>query len=186
MQPDSATAGILDAIPELEQDIPAELLAGHGLLPYVAAVAAVLVLAAVALAWWLLRRRATAAPAPSPLAEALRDLESLAEELPPLRPCSLRLSLLLRTYLAGCAQDPALYETQEEFNQRMDSLATLPLALRPATRDLLDELAGYKYAAETETDSTRCHGLIERTRELLQQLDTARQAAATEKGDEDA
>lgn len=179
---------IPDAIPTLEADIPAEALAGPGMLWYVLGGMALLLLAAAValLLWWRLHKR-PAVLGPSPLQRAMEELAALEEELPPLRPCALRLSLLLRSYLAGRAQDPALFETQEEFNQRMDALATLPVALRPATRELLEDLAAYKYAGETASDSTQSRALIERSRELLQQLDDAQQAAeaAAARGEED-
>lgn len=179
---------IPDAIPTLEADIPAEALAGTGMLWYVIGGALLLLLAAaVALLLWWQHHKRPATLGPSPLQRAMEELAALEDELPPLRPCALRLSLLLRSYLAGRTQDPALFETQEEFNQRMDALATLPEAVRPATRELLEELAAYKYAGETATDSTQSRALIERSRELLLQLDEAQQAAeeAAARGEED-
>lgn len=179
---------IPDAIPTLEADIPAEALAGPGMLWYVlgGALLVFLAVAAILLLWWRHRHRPVVL-GPSPLQRALEELTALEEELPPLRPCALRLSMLLRSYLAGRTQDPALFETQEEFNQRMDALATLPEAVRPATRELLEELAAYKYAGETAADSTQSRALIERSRELLIQLDEAQQAAelAAACGEED-
>lgn len=167
---------ILDAIPTLEPELPADgfltwedIASGGGI--------ALLLLALLAVALFTAQRaRSSRRPTaePSPLDSALAALARLEEELPPLRPCALRLSLLLRTYLAGCAQDPALYETQEEFSQRMDSLATVPAALRPELRELLDELASYKYAAEQLSNSADTRALLTRGRELLLRLDTAR------------
>lgn len=177
--PDAPTT-ILDAIPTLEPELPAadfvtwELMAEYAL-------ATLAVLAVLALFVWRTlhsrRLRRLAVPV-SPLESALAALAQLEEELPPLRPCALRLSLLVRTYLAGCSQDPALYETQEEFSQRMDSLAGVPADLRPELRELLDELAGYKYAAEQQTDGADAHALLSRARDLLLRLDTARAEAA--------
>ncbi len=175
-----APANILDAIPTLEPELPAEAfvtwesLIGGGL----ALLVVLAVLVAVVCVVIRARRRRQAAATVSPLDHALAALAQLEEELPPLRPCALRLSLLLRTYLAGCTEDPALYETQEEFSQRMDSLAGVPAPLRPELRELLDELAGYKYAAEQQTDGTPCRALMGRARDLLLRLDTARAEAA--------
>lgn len=179
---------ILESIPTLEADIPAESLAGLPMLPYMLGASAVLiaVISVVALLWWNARRRRPPVPTLTPLQEALGDLAKLEAELPPLRPFALRLSLIIRTYLAGCAQDPALYETQEEFSQRMDSLATLPAACRETTRALLDELAAYKYAAESEDGSLLAAPLLERSRDLLQRLEIAREEAEQEKGGEEA
>lgn len=177
---------IPDAIPALEPDIPAESFTTWEDLLTVSAVALVLVVLLAAALLYLRRQRLAkrAAQAVTPLETALQALAALEEELPPLRLCALRLSLLLRTYLAGCAQDPALYETQEEFSQRMDSLENIPRPFRPELHDLLDELASFKYVAESDASNTGCPAYISRTRDLLQRLDTARaeEAAAKEKG----
>lgn len=177
---------IPDAIPALEPDIPAESFTTWEELLTVSAAALVLAGLILAALLYLRRQRLAkrAATATTPLETALQALAAMEEELPPLRPCALRLSLLLRTYLAGCAQDPALYETQEEFSQRMDSLENVPATFRPELRSLLDELAGYKYAAESDASNARCPALIERSRDLLQRLDSARaeEEAAKEKG----
>lgn len=167
---------ILDAIPTLEPAPPAEefvtweSIIGYGMggLVILTLLATIVILALRA------RRQRQAAEAPGPLESALATLSQLEEGLPPLRPCALRLSLLLRTYLAGCTEDPSLYETQEEFSQRMDSLAGVPAALRPELRELLDELADYKYAAEQLTGGTDVRTLLSRARDLLIRLDTAR------------
>lgn len=179
---------ILESIPTLEADIPAESLAGLPMLPYMlgAGTVVLLVITVVVLLWWNARRRRPPVPTLTPLQEALGDLAKLEAELPPLRPFALRLSLIIRTYLAGCTQDPALYETQEEFSQRMDSLASLPAACRETTRALLDELAAYKYAAENEDGAQLTAPLIERSRDLLQRLEIAREEAEQEKGGDDA
>lgn len=179
-------ANILDAIPTLEPELPAEefvtweLVIGGSL-------ALLVLLAVLALVFFFIsraQRKRLNVPVVNPLDNALAALAELEEELPPLRPCALRLSLLLRAYLAGCAQDPALYETQEEFSQRMDSLAGVPAALRPELRELLDELAGYKYAAETQAEGSPCRALTERARNLLLRLDTARREEAARRKEE--
>lgn len=181
-----APVNILDAIPTLEPELPAEefvtweSLIGGG----IAVLVILAVLASIVFLVLRARRQRQAAASVSPLDSALTALAQLEEELPPLRPCALRLSLLLRTYLAGCTEDPALYETQEEFSQRMDSLAGVPAALRPELRELLDELAGYKYAAEQQTDGTPCRALTERARDLLLRLDAARAEAAAHPDEE--
>lgn len=179
---------IPDAIPVLEPDIPAESFTTWENLFFTGGAAAVLLVLLGLALLFLWRERHKKAPAQpiTPLETALRALGNMEEELPPLRPCALKLSLLVRTYLEGCTQDTALYETQEEFSQRLDSLAGVPADFRPELRDLLDELAGYKYAAESDTGNTRCRALIDRARNLLQQIDAARaeEEAEREKGGE--
>lgn len=167
---------ILDAIPTLEPELPADGFLTWEDIAFGGGIALVLLALLGVIVFAVLRARSRRHPMtePSPLDSALAALARLEEELPPLRPCALRLSLLLRTYLAGCAQDPALYETQEEFSQRIDSLASVPAALRPELRELLDELASYKYAAEQLTDGADARALLTHGRELLLRLDTAR------------
>lgn len=181
-----APVNILDTIPTLEPELPAEeFMTWEGLIGGgIAALVMVAVLATVVFLVLRARRQRQSAATVSPLDNALATLTQLEDELPPLRPCALRLSLLLRTYLAGCTEDPALYETQEEFSQRMDSLAGVPAALRPELRELLDELAGYKYAAEQQTDGTSCRTLLSRASDLLLRLDTARAKAAAHPDEE--
>lgn len=186
MQP--TAPNLLEAIPTLEADIPAEALEGISPILWGSCIGGLLLLAAVGL-WLLLRLRRTRRQqtAPDPLQSTLSELENMEQELPALRPCSLKLSLLLRGYLAGSAQDTALYETQEEFTQRMDALAGVPDTVRPETRTLLDELASYKYAGDTSTDSLLSQALITRTRDLIIRLDEARreQEATQRKGGEE-
>ena len=90
-----------------------------------------------------------------------------------MRECSLRLSMILRSFLAGQTQDSALYETHEEFSQRIDSLASVPMSCQLETRDMLEMLAEFKYAGAMEHDPTRAHTLIEQARELVCRISKA-------------
>lgn len=173
---------ILQAIPVLEQDIPADqFLVNDFWIPLVW-VSAVLVPLAVLAAWWLnTHRRRQVVAGITPQQEALAALAELETQLPPMRECALRLSLILRAYLAGQTQDPALYETHEEFSQRMDSLAHVPASCQCATRELLEHLAEFKYAGETTHDATHAHSLVETARNLINRIETAQlQAGNTE------
>ncbi len=162
---------ILDAIPTLEPDIPASSFQeGAGWL--VAAVAVVLLALLAAFLIWRKRRRA-AAPPPAPDVLALEALDRLEAASPPLRACCLELSFILRRFLTGRTQDPALFETHEEFTLRMDALTALPEACRQGARLLLDDLAEQKYAPAEEDDPVRARELLERTRELVRQITLA-------------
>lgn len=173
---------ILQAIPTLEKDIPADqFLVQDFWVPLAWACAILLPLAALAARWLYRRNKRKAAPGITPLQEALNALTELNAQLPPMRECALRLSMILRSYLAGQAQDPALYETHEEFSQRMDSLANVPMSCQLETRDLLEHLAEFKYAGAAEHDTTRAHTLIEQARELVNRICIAQQEAAKQK-----
>lgn len=172
---------ILQAIPTLEKDIPADQFMVQEFWAPLLWVCAIAIPLAALTAWWLYRRnRKPAVPAVTPLQEALASIAELDAQLPPLRECALRLSMILRSYLAGQTQDPALYETHEEFSQRMDSLANVPVSCQLETRDLLEHLAEFKYAGETATDATRAHALVESARNLVARIDTAQQQSRKE------
>ena len=177
---------ILDAIPTLEEEIsPTELMVQSVSGPVLWGLCIVLVLL-VALVVWLVmrhRKRGTALPVLTPRQLAERALDVLAEQLPPLREGSLRLSMILRTFLTGQTQDPALFETHEEFSRRMDALSTVPRSCQYATRDLLERLAEQKYAGNSEHEPQKIRGLIEETRTLLADItraQTEEAAAAAE------
>ncbi len=158
---------IVDSIPELEPELPAELFATSTVWWWVGV--AVLVLA-LGLLWFILRRRRKkreVAPIP-PAQQALEALEQLEKSRPALlREFCLQLSLILRRYLQGELHDPALYETHEEFSRRIDSLSAVPEQLRLPVQDLLEQLAEYKYAASDTQAPTEADALCARARELL-------------------
>lgn len=173
---------ILQAIPTLEKDIPADQFLVQDFWVPLAWACVVLVPLAALAAWWMFRRNKGAGNSgTSPLQEALTALVELDAQLPPMRECALRLSMILRSYLAGQTQDPALYETHEEFSQRMDSLAHVPASCQMETRDLLEHLAEYKYAGVAEQDTPRAHALIEQARELVSRICIAQQEEQKQK-----
>ncbi len=173
---------IPDAIPQLDPELSADLFAA-GTPWWWWAGACLFFLAAVIVlyALWRRRRRRAQAPPPSAVDVALAALRELETENVSLRACSLRLSLILRNYLRQQLQDPALYETHEEFSQRIDSLAAVPAGQREATRALLEELAELKYEAPGADEANdRREELITRTREIVEKLAAALQAQPTE------
>ncbi len=174
---------ILNAIPALENDVPAtEFMVQNFWVPVAWGLGVGLLLAGIAL-WIVIRNRRRKAQQlqPSPLQVAFIELDRLAEELPPLRECSLRLSMVLRTYLTGQVQDPALFETHEEFSRRLDALSAVPSSCRYETRFLLERLADMKYAGEVPQDPQKARVLIEEARSVMSNIDHARsiEAAAT-------
>lgn len=166
---------ILQAIPTLEKDIPADqFLVQDFWIPLAWCCAILIPLASVAAIWFYRRRKGIIAGI-DPFQEALNSLVELDAEVPPMRECSLRLSMILRSYLAGETQDPALYETHEEFSQRMDSLSHVPVNCQLETRDLLEHLAEFKYAGATEQNPAQARALIEQTRNLIARIHNARE-----------
>lgn len=138
--------------------------------------------ALIAAVLFFLRRRGHSRellpPVPSPAEQAVVHLRALAEELPPLGRCGVRISLILRDFLAGETQDPALFETHEEFTRRLDSLSGVPERCRVSTHRLLDELASLKYAQQTDSP-TQARRLIDEALALVSAIDAARQEEAS-------
>lgn len=103
-------------------------------------------------------------------AEKIRDI--LASS-PDLKTASVQLSLIFRSYLTGKAEDPALYETQQEFNRRGDALASIPLEFQNPSRELLDQMARLKYEPRSEQDDQKVKELATRTVDLINGIDSA-------------
>ncbi len=175
---------ILESIPRLAPDIPANAFAvDNALMVVIALLGGLVLLAAFAwLLWSAYGRKRALTPPPSPESIALAALEQLERERPSLRPCALRLSLILRTFLAGQTQDTALYETHEEFSHRMDSLASLPESCQYDMRCLLEALAEQKYSVRTaEDDHSLSTSFIERARELVKRITSEQRREAAER-----
>lgn len=166
--PPSAHTSVVDSIPELQPELPAEQFAVVS--PWWWVGAAVILLTAVAAMWFLLRRRRgkkDIVPI-SPAQQALDALAELEKNRPPLlRDFCLQLSLILRRYLQGELHDPALFETHEEFSRRIDSLSAVPDHLRLPVQNLLEQLAEYKYAASDSRNPAEADALSARAEELL-------------------
>ncbi len=80
--------------------------------------------------------------------EALTSFEQIQADTS--REAAVQSSLILRKYLSLAAQDPALFETHEEFISRRDSLGVLTDAARLATESSFARLAALKYAREVD------------------------------------
>lgn len=59
---------------------------------------------------------------------------------------AIKVSMILRRYLAKSMKEPALFETHEEFIARHDGLRDLPEAVRSETGAFFSKLAAIKYA----------------------------------------
>ena len=174
---------ILESIPELEQDISAASFhaAAYGWI--VALVLVLLLLLIIALL--ILRRLRRRLPQQPPSAEevALQALDCLEDTSLSPKEFSLQLSMILREFLTGETQDPALFETHEEFSRRVDALAAIPADSRNDVMRLLDDLARLKYAASVERAPMPLRPMIDHARSLVSRIAEAQrqaQAAAAE------
>ena len=133
---------------------------------------AAILLAVAAAVILLIRKKGRTAPAPlTPAQSAVRDITMLRETHPSLRQAAVDFSLILRKFLVGETKDPALYETQQEFNRRADALTALSTELQGPTRDLLDRMAVLKYEPDTPENDSMVNELADRTVQLINDID---------------
>lgn len=125
---------------------PDPLLPGIGLWPWCFAAALPVIALLVRL---LVKRRKPAAVDPLKIRtqarnEAVAALDAVKSTDP--RDAAVQSSLVLRKYLSLAAQDPALFETHEEFIARHDAMAGLNEIARAAAAEGFSRLAALKYA----------------------------------------
>ncbi len=77
-------------------------------------------------------------------------------------------SLILRSYLSKAVNEPALFETHEEFISRQDSLQSLSEETKQATHDGFNELASLKYSSDTPSQEPQ--SIISNSKALLETL----------------
>lgn len=182
----SSAPDITELIPTLEADLPAEsFMADHFWRNVGIGLGVAILLAAVALFFVWRRRRSRTIQAPlSAEQRALEALDALQSRKLPLHDFSLELSLLLREYVTGETQDPALFETHEEFSRRFDALASVPPNFRRELNSLLSELAALKYAPPTEGGAQADERMIERARALITGIALAQREARAVQADQ--
>ena len=169
---------LLKCIPELEEDLPPEMLAEpENNTGYIAAAIALLLILAT-LAYLRFRKKTPTVIEIAPEETAINSLQALSKACPDVRECSLQLSMILRRYLTGATQDPALFETHEEFSNRLNALSSIPASCQYPTRVLLEKLAELKYAGIEASDSQRVEALINETKETILNIHEARLKAA--------
>lgn len=172
---------LLKSIPVLEDGPPAEALEPTGISAWLLWGGIIGVLLAVTLAAYFIQRAKRNRPQ-GPTAEeiAMQKLSELRNRHPDTRTCSLELSLILREYLTGKMQDPALYETHEEFSQRLDALASIPAECQYSVRTLLEKSAELKYTGIQEENTELIAALITETEQTILLIQEARQREAAE------
>jgi hypothetical protein len=102
-------------------------------------------------AWLIFRNKKPAAANPRAIRNAAYQVALAGlEKINALqaRDAAVHCSLILRRYLSVAANDPALFETHEEFISRHDALNALTEAARKASEGGFTRLASLKYAAE--------------------------------------
>jgi hypothetical protein len=164
MNDESSTLELRDAA------IPDALMPGYGLEWWwlVAGIFALIVLLAVV----MLRIRGKAqAPSAAALREtAFREaMAALSASAPAdARAAAVLASLAVRKYLSVAAEDPALFETHEEFLARHNALNAFKPEARAAAESGFTRLAALKYAPQPPDASSA--NVIAESRTLLQTL----------------
>jgi hypothetical protein len=132
--------------------------------------AAVAVIAAIVLLVVLLLRSKPVVDASQEKREAYLEAKAALSEDEVTEPgeSAIRVSMILRRYLARSMNEPALFETHEEFIARHDGLKDLPDTLKSEVGDFFSKLAADKYAPDDhvsiEANTTHAEGaaLLER------------------------
>lgn len=88
------------------------------------------------------------------------------------RDTAIRVSVVLRAYLAESLSEPALYETHEEFIGRHDALGQLPDHVKAETAQFFEKLAAVKYGP-SESGGGISDGFKTRGKELLERMHAA-------------
>lgn len=139
----------------LEPVSPEALVPDPWLAPWMLVV--VVLLALVAIAVLVFRKKKVPAPDPVALRRVAREDATAALNAigpVPAREAAVRASLILRRYLSVAAEDPALFETQEEFIARHESLKDFAEDARESANTGFARLAAIKYSPTTPDLST--------------------------------
>lgn len=106
------------------------------------------------------------------LADALTELAELKTQDLSTTQQATEVSLLMRRFLMIHFEDPALYETHEEYLQRGEGLENLPQKSRQQLADYLTTLAEQKYGSQ-KTSILTADALFDQTESLMRTLDAS-------------
>ena len=141
---------------------------------------ALLSLAALIILWllftFLTRKKRTKTPETSPIQQAIQKLKTLSQQSLDSNQTAIQLSLIIREYLQARLQDPALFETDEELDNRTKDLDKLPASISPKLKQYLHHVATLKYAPKS---SAKASELCEKASELLNSMEQQLQPKPT-------
>lgn len=112
-------------------------------------------------------------PKPIPVNRAAEAYEKAVQSLSQCSPASahqaaIDASLILRRYLADAIQDPALFETHEEFIARYHALSSLEEGTLQQLADTFTQLAALKY--RLRDSDAEAASIIDQSRSLLKTI----------------
>ena len=128
----------------------------------------------LALIVWLARRHIKNSNNPVNIREAaFKDAIAQLDAIPhhDAHMAALESSMILRKYLSVTAEDPALFETHEEFVSRHDALQKIPQSTRDETAAFFNRLVTLKYAPNTT--NANAEKIVSDSRQLLHTLHSA-------------
>ncbi len=181
--PATPPSQLLDELPELEPAIsPLPFMEITPWWLYPSLVAGGLLLAGLAYYLYRRSRRKVEVVPETAQQRAHAQLAELAQRIPELNlaALSIELSLILRGFITGETSDPALYETHQEFNQRLDALDHIPRSCQEETHSLLEKLAQMKYAGPQRSYGDESRLFMERTKMLIDKIALQRAKDAEE------
>lgn len=154
----------------MEPVSPETLMPGPSLLPWIILGAVLLVLFILCVVAVIMIVKAVGKTTPPPYQAAYSDAKASLDQIQSLsaRETAVECSLILRTYLSKAFNDPALFETHEEFISRQDSLASLTPETKAATQNGFSELAKHKYSQDTPSDDAQA--IVANSKTLLETL----------------
>ncbi|MEO5716173.1 MAG: hypothetical protein ABIT37_22020 [Luteolibacter sp.] len=154
----------------LEPTRPEALVPDSWVEPWMMFTAAGLLVVFAAVFLILRKKKATAVDPLAARKAAYQEAGTALEKMKALqaRDAAVQSSLILRKYLALAANDPALFETHEEFVSRHDSLKALNEDARRKSETGFTRLAALKYAAEIP--DLKPSEVVNESRELLETL----------------
>lgn len=123
------------------------------------------------LIFWLICHRMKHAKDPANIREAaFKDAIAALDAIPQNDPHSAALesSMILRKYLSITTEDPALFETHEEFVSRHDALQKISQAMRDEVAAIFSRLATIKYAPDAANANDEA--IVGDSRQLLHAL----------------
>lgn len=133
-------------------------------------IALVLIIAIITV-FLIIRNQKSKEQKPSAAQIAIAELEMLSNSHLSIRELAIQISFIFRRFLSGETNDPALYETQQEFNRRPSALTALSPEKQLSTRNILDQLSSLKYEPNTQENTELINELLASSIQLIKEID---------------
>lgn len=132
---------------------------------------ALVLIAVIITVFLIIRNHSSKEEKPSAAQIAVAELEMLTHSHLSIRELAIQISFIFRRFLSGETDDPALYETQQEFNRRPTALIGLSPEKQLSTRNILDQLSSLKYEPNTQENTELINELLASSIQLIKEID---------------